>query len=126
MILQARPQLENFAVGREYFWTPLSAAQADASWRIGGRLELSLGARLELAMPREVDRTTTFCSFACGNETDTWKLGGPHARPGRRRPLPGLVMRRGLGGALAATAFLAVTACGGTSAPDHGARRRRR
>lgn len=76
MILQARPQLENFAVGREFFWTPLTAAQADASWRIGGRLELSLGARLELAIPREVDRTTTFCSFACGNETDTWKLGG--------------------------------------------------
>jgi len=76
IILQARPQLENFAVGRDYFWTPLSAVQADASWRIAGRLELTLGARLELALPREVDRTTTFCSFACGRETDTWSLGG--------------------------------------------------
>ena len=76
MVWQARPQLENFAVGKEWFWTPLSAVQAEASWRIAGRLELFAGGRLELALPREVDRTTTFCSFNCGNETDTWSLGG--------------------------------------------------
>lgn len=76
LVVQARPKLANYAIGREFFWTPLGAAQAEASWRIAGRLELSAGGRVELGLPREVDRTTRFCSFNCGQETDTWSLGG--------------------------------------------------
>lgn len=76
LFLFTRPQLENYAVGREYFWTPLSAVQAEASWHVSHQLELSIAARVELAMPREVERTTRVCSFVCGTEPDTWSIGG--------------------------------------------------
>jgi len=50
--------------------------QAEASWRLGGRVELTAAGRVELAIPRTVERTSRICSFVCGTETDTWHLGG--------------------------------------------------
>lgn len=75
LVVSARPRVSS-AVGHEYFWTPLAALQADAGWRIAGSFELTLGARLEFGLPRDVERTTRVCSFNCGGETDTWSLGG--------------------------------------------------
>jgi len=76
LFLRAQPKLENYAVGKEYFWTPLTAVQAEASWRIAGRLELSLAGRAELAIPRDVERTSRLCFGVCGAVTDTWSIGG--------------------------------------------------
>lgn len=75
-VYRAQPQLENYAVAVEYFWTPVAAVQAEASWRIAGRLELSVAGRAELAIPRDVERSTLICFRLCGMETDTWSLGG--------------------------------------------------
>jgi hypothetical protein len=75
LVMSTRPVV-NSAFGHEWFWTPLGAVQADAGWQIAGRLELTAGARLELGLPREVERTARVCSFNCGTETDTWSLGG--------------------------------------------------
>lgn len=75
LVVSAKPRF-NSAIGHETLWTPLTAVQADVGWQIAGRLEITLGGRLELGLPREVDRTTKFCSFNCGGETDTWDVGG--------------------------------------------------
>jgi hypothetical protein len=76
LFLFARPELSNYNEGSEYLWTPLAAGQAEASWRLGASAELSLALRTEVRMPREVERTTTFCNLYCMAETDTWSLGG--------------------------------------------------
>ncbi|HEU5061357.1 MAG TPA: hypothetical protein VFU21_32755 [Kofleriaceae bacterium] len=75
LVISTRPVV-NSAFGHEWFWTPLGAVQADAGWQIAGRLEVTAGARLELGLPRDVERTARVCSFNCGTETDTWSLGG--------------------------------------------------
>ncbi|HEY8144564.1 MAG TPA: hypothetical protein VIG06_17905 [Kofleriaceae bacterium] len=75
LVISTRPVV-NSAFGHEWFWTPLAAVQADAGWQIAGRLELTAGARVELGLPRDVERTARVCSFNCGAEDDTWSLGG--------------------------------------------------
>ena len=76
LFMQAKPQLEDHREGREYLWTPLSAAQAEASWRVSSSLEVTTAARFELRFPRSVDRQTIFCRAPCDPMTDTWKTGG--------------------------------------------------
>lgn len=75
LAISTRPVV-NSAFGNEWFWTPLTAVQADVGWQIAGRLEFTAGARVELGLPRDVERTARVCSFNCGAETDTWSLGG--------------------------------------------------
>lgn len=76
LFMQAKPQLADKREGREYLWTPVSAAQAEAAFRLGDSLELTAAARLELRYPRSVDRQTVFCRAPCDPMIDTWKTGG--------------------------------------------------
>lgn len=79
LFLWARPELEGVGPshGRIFLWTPLTAAQAEASWRLRDRIELSLAGRFELRIPRDVEKKAEFCgAFSCIEQNDTWSLGG--------------------------------------------------
>jgi len=78
LLLWAQPVLEDGRVshGRVFLWTPMAAAQAEGSWRVADRLELTVAGRFEVRFPRDLEKTTLFCGFGCVEESDTWSLGG--------------------------------------------------